>query len=211
MNTTILTLYLTSIILLIATPGPVVALVLRTAATAGFRRAFLTIVGTNAASLVLIGTAAMIISGMLVVADSAMIWVSLAGCLFIGWLAITGLWQEPGPTDPPEQPQAVATGPAALQGVLIGLSNPKDIIFFVAFFPQFITITDRFQTSLIALTLLWVTCDFVILTGYALAARASIFQRHRRAVAVISSGFLLAVAIAGFTLGLAELIGFRAG
>lgn len=53
MNLTLLSVYLTSIVLLIATPGPVVALVLNTASKRGLRQAVLTVFGTNWASLLL--------------------------------------------------------------------------------------------------------------------------------------------------------------
>lgn len=67
MNFPLLSAYLATIALLIATPGPVVALVLSRAAKQGLRPAILTAFGTNAASLILIGTAALAISGLIAV------------------------------------------------------------------------------------------------------------------------------------------------
>ncbi|ENW28767.1 hypothetical protein F924_01184 [Acinetobacter lwoffii ATCC 9957 = CIP 70.31] len=50
------------------------------------------------------------------------------------------------------------------QGFLVGISNPKDIIFFAAFFPQFIGITPDLDLSLIILTLSWILLDFLTLS-----------------------------------------------
>ncbi|WP_455602843.1 LysE family transporter, partial [Acinetobacter pecorum] len=41
---------------------------------------------------------------------------------------------------------------------------PKDIIFFAAFFPQFIGITPTLDLSLIMLTLSWIVLDFLTLS-----------------------------------------------
>jgi len=201
-NYSLIAVYLTSISLLIATPGPVVALVLHVAAQNGLRQAALTILGTNGASLVLIFLATFIISGAFVINDMMLTWISLVGCLFIGWLALQGLYshcrkpQEKNSQNPPRPSQTSRY--ATLNGFLAGISNPKDIIFFVAFFPQFIGITSRIQVSLALLTLMWMVCDFLILFLYAAVADAKIFQHFRPFISLLSSSFLLFIAIAGF-------------
>ena len=204
MNYPLLLAYTLSIVLLIATPGPVVALVLNTAASAGRRQAFCTILGTNGASLLLIGLSSLAISGLLLVRDGWLVGLSLLGSLVLLWYAVTALRSAWG------QATTVDTAPAAplphtrsgntaaiMQGLLVGLSNPKDIVFFVAFFPQFIAITARPSTSLVVLTALWVAADFLILLGYAMLLRTAFFQRHRHWVARLSALFLLAVAVGG--------------
>ncbi|KAE9771095.1 LysE family translocator, partial [Escherichia coli] len=52
MNFTLLAAYSLSVVTLLLTPGPVVALITTTASQHGYRRAFLTLIGTNGASLV---------------------------------------------------------------------------------------------------------------------------------------------------------------
>ena len=46
----------------------------------------------------------------------------------------------------------------------MGISNPKDIFFLAAFFPQFIQITPDLDISLGILTLSWIILDFVTLS-----------------------------------------------
>ncbi len=64
MNLSLLLAYMLAILLLLIAPGPVVALITGTAARHGYRRAFATAVGTNAASLVLIALAALMLTGL---------------------------------------------------------------------------------------------------------------------------------------------------
>ncbi|HFZ8353080.1 TPA: hypothetical protein ACIO89_005551, partial [Salmonella enterica subsp. enterica serovar Java] len=56
--------YIVSVILLLLTPGPVIALVTGTAAVHGKRQALKTAFGTNAASLVLILFASLMVTGL---------------------------------------------------------------------------------------------------------------------------------------------------
>lgn len=171
--------------------------------------------GTNWASLVLIATAALIISGLLSVNAELLAWVSLAGCLFIALLAIDGLRSELIITQTDreaapatrEAPGMAAGAGSILRGFLVGLSNPKDIVFFVAFFPQFIGITSQFQVSLAVLTGLWVLFDFLILLGYVTVMNAGMFLRRRKLISVISSGVLLIVAMLGAVYSLKEVLG----
>ena len=46
----------------------------------------------------------------------------------------------------------------------MGISNPKDIIFFASFFPQFIGVTSDVDVSLVLLTILWIILDFSTLS-----------------------------------------------
>lgn len=215
----LLAVYLTSITLLIGTPGPVVAFVLGVAARGGFRQALFTIMGTNWASLVLIATAALIISGLLSVSTELLAWISMAGCLFIAWLAVDGLRSDlavaavAAPADSYqaaptlELAQQATSARSILRGFLVGISNPKDIVFFVAFFPQFIGITNQFQVSLAVLTALWVAFDFLILLCYATVINAGFFQRRKKLISLISSGFLLVIALLGAAYSLQEILG----
>lgn len=132
MNFTLLAAYSLSVVTLLLTPGPVVALITTTAAQHGYRRAFLTLIGTNGASLVLIALAALMLAG--VVSISA-IWLGvlgLVGSLYIGVMAINGLRTR---ASNPGLGARKRDNSGLIHGFLTGVANPKDILFFVAFFP----------------------------------------------------------------------------
>lgn len=211
MNYPLLLMYLASITLLISTPGPVVALVISDASRFGFRHAFRTVLGTNLASLLLIGSAALVISGLLSINDLWLRWVSLLGCVFIGWIACTTLRSElavtPAMANNAATPATARRQYPALNGFLVGISNPKDIVFFIAFFPQFIGITTSAGWSLTVLTALWIVLDLLILVAYIAVMKGGVFQRNRRIISILSAGFLLVIAVIGFCYSLLEIAG----
>lgn len=192
-------LYVFSVLLLVATPGPVVALIVNTSLRAGPRRAVLTALGTNAASLLLALVAVLILGGSLKLAPSLLNWVSLLGCCFIGYLAWQGLrsLRAPERSVSPEGSRPQRAGGNLLQGFLVGVSNPKDILFFVSFFPRFIQVSPSFSTSVSVLIGLWVVIDFAVLAGYILLSRHALTLKYQRAVTWASSLVLLVVALSG--------------
>ncbi len=195
MNTALLLTYALTVTLLIATPGPVVALVINTAASAGRRQALMTAIGTNGASLVLIALAAGLIFTSAAIAPHLLTALSLVGCLFIGYLAIAGLRQTLA-----QKTDAVVTAStrgSLWKGFAIGLSNPKDILFFVAFFPQFIQVTTDTSHSLLLLSLLWAVMDLAILSLYILLTSKLATPQHRRLISLTSGIVLLLIAAAG--------------
>ncbi|WP_342648792.1 LysE family transporter [Pseudomonas sp. REB1044] len=212
MNTALTATYALTVLLLIATPGPVVALVVNTAAAAGARKALFTAVGTNWASLVLIGAAAWIIMTSAAIDKAWLSGMSLLGCLFIGYIA-SGTLREalktPASSAAAEQ-SAMATGGGRgglLQGFMVGISNPKDIIFFIAFFPQFIQITESFGKSMVVLSLLWIAIDFAVLSLYIFAIGKIASQRSNRMISLASGIALLLIAAGGLLYNLRELAG----
>ena len=213
MTTALTATYALTVLLLIATPGPVVALVVNTAAAAGARKALFTAVGTNWASLVLIGAAAWIIMTSAAIDKAWLSGMSLLGCLFIGYIA-SGTLREalktPASSAATAEQSAVVTGGGRgglLQGFMVGISNPKDIIFFIAFFPQFIQITESFGKSMVVLSLLWIAIDFAVLSLYIFAIGKIASQRSSRMISLASGIALLLIAAGGLLYNLRELAG----
>ncbi len=197
MSFTVLLAYILAIVVLIGTPGPIVALVMNAASRHGFKYALLTVLGSNVASLVLLASAALIITGVIALDAHSLQWISLIGCGFIAWIALTGLRAELAQQQPVKSGQIspVKGRSGFINGFFLGVSNPKDIIFFVAFFPQFISITANLKLSLVVLALVWMVADFAILLSYALLMRGNFFQQQQRNIALLSSTFLLLIAI----------------
>lgn len=207
MNTALTATYALTVLLLIATPGPVVALIVNTAAASGSRKALFTAVGTNWASLVLIGAAAWIIMTSAAIDKAWLSGMSLLGCLFIGYIAVgtlrEALQQQP-PKHTVETPRSAGRG-GLLQGFMVGISNPKDIIFFIAFFPQFIQVTESFEKSMVVLSLLWIAIDFAVLSLYIFAIGKIASQRSNRLISLASGVALLLIAAGGLLYNLKEL------
>ncbi|MBR8071576.1 LysE family translocator [Burkholderia cenocepacia] len=197
--------YLAAIVLLIATPGPVVMLVTGTVARRGFRQGVLTAVGANAASLVLIAGAMLMVFGVVMVSARLLVGLHVVGCLFIAVLAIRtllGEWRAghgrsgdgTAAGEPASRPRGL---PGVVRGFLVGIANPKDLLFFVAFFPQFVGITPDSRVSLAILAALWIAVDFTIMTGYMAAINHPAIHRKQRWIVPSSALALLAIALAG--------------
>jgi threonine/homoserine/homoserine lactone efflux protein len=157
-------LYCFAVVIMIATPGPVMLLVASAGLKGGYRRALQTIFGTNLASLVLIAASIAILKGFLTISEQWFNVVKVLGCLYIVYLGIQILrevWQ--GDVGTESASGTVANG-GFKQGFLVAISNPKDIIFFASFFPQFVQITPNLNLSLGILTVSWIALDFATLS-----------------------------------------------
>lgn len=186
--------YLFSVVLLLLTPGPVVALVTHTALRQGYRPAFITVAGSNLASLMLIVGAVVMLSGAVRIHPLSLPLAGVAGSLYLGWLA-ADLWRQSG-TEAHDEPRRGGFG----VGFFTAIANPKDILFFAAFFPQFIRVTPDFALSVTLLTLGWVILDLLILSLWILSVRRCLPARSLPVVNRLTALFLTGVALSGLAL-----------
>lgn len=209
MDIPLLLLYMASVFMLIITPGPVVALVVNTSLVSGPERAILTALGSNWAALVLVMIAALILAGTLSVSASLLNCVSLLGCIFIACLALQGLKR--ALTNRPEKATGLLDAGkrpgGLLTGFLVGISNPKDIVFFVSFLPQFITVTESFKGSIAVLAVLWVIIDLSILFAYIFLMRHTCATKYKRPIELASSMTLLLISMGGIVYSVKVLSG----
>lgn len=200
-NLALLSTYIIAVLFLLLTPGPVVLLVTGTAARVGYARAFLTLLGTNLASLVLITFAVLAIAGAVTLNSGYLSLLGIGGSLFIGWGAVQSLRELRAHRSVRESDTAVKTG-GFTRGFFTGISNPKDILFFVSFFPQFIAISRDFTTSITTLCLLWILFDFAVMAGYIVAIKRFLPVTQSRRFAACAALFLLLLAVCGVALSL---------
>ncbi len=137
--------YVAACIGLSLTPGPNGLLALTHGARFGARRTAVTAAGAMAGFLVLIGASLAGLGALMAASEQAFTLAKWIGAGYLIWLGIR-LWRAPPPTL--ESPDAGAdpalarrTRPGRLfvQGFLVAVSNPKVLIFFTAFLPQFMT------------------------------------------------------------------------
>nr|WP_168383257.1 LysE family translocator [Acinetobacter indicus] len=188
-------LYCLAVVIMIATPGPVMMLVIGAGLKGGYRRAFQTIVGTNLASLLLIACSVLILKGIFNIQAFWLDLIKLLGCVYIAYLGVDIL-KESRAAAGPKQETASAVG-GFRQGFLVGISNPKDILFFSAFFPQFIQVTNHFNNSLILLTASWIVLDFLTLSLLYLGFYRLTLSRGYRPVLALCGALLILIALYG--------------
>jgi homoserine/homoserine lactone efflux protein len=133
MNPELFTAFILITIVLIITPGPIVTLVITTGATQGVRAALTTVGGTTLGNTILLTLIAFGLSWVLTHALVLFEILRWAGAAYLVWLGVQA-WRHAGKSE-----AAPPSGRVNFtRGVLVALSNPKTIVFFTAFLPQFI-------------------------------------------------------------------------
>lgn len=124
--------------LLTITPGLDTALVIRTAAAEGPRRAIGAGIGICLGCLIWGGAAAFGVGALLTASELAYTVLKWAGAAYLAWTGIRMILQPREAFEPGEM-KAIDAGPiaAARRGLLTNLLNPKVGIFYVSFLPQF--------------------------------------------------------------------------
>jgi homoserine/homoserine lactone efflux protein len=143
--------FLAITIVLLLAPGPIVTLVISTAATRGVRAGLVTVAGTSSGNAVLLAAIAFGLGWVLRHAVYLFAGLRWIGAAYLVWLGVAA-WRRAA--------QAQAAAPADRvhfrRGLLVALSNPKTIAFFTAFLPQFV------DPALPAARQLAVMCAFTV-------------------------------------------------
>jgi threonine/homoserine/homoserine lactone efflux protein len=139
--TTILTFALASIVLII-TPGPDMALQLSRSINYGRTHGLLTFVGTMLGLLVHSALVALGISILLVAAPPVFFALKIVGAVYLLWLAWQAIRKGGGFRLAAAARQTPTLWQSFLSGVMIDLLNPKVVLFFVTFLPQFVHAGD---------------------------------------------------------------------
>jgi threonine/homoserine/homoserine lactone efflux protein len=174
-------------------PGPMVTLVVANGLRHGTRAALTNIAGAQLGLGIVIGIVAVGLTSLMATMGYWFDWVRFAGAAYLVWLGIK-LIRAPAEGVSADAPPPPPRGGFFLQGLLVLLSNPKVLVFFGAFIPQFVDMQkDHFsQVMLLGFT-------FNVIAGitdaiYALlAGRARRFFSARRTklMSRISGGFMI--------------------
>lgn len=127
--------FLTATLLLLITPGPVVAIVVHNTLRNGSRAGIMTALGVELGEVLVLGV---VFTGLILSQEFAPLlfrWVSLIGIFYLVWLAIRAFRS---PRSPSHETVVGSTSRPIIDGMTIALSNPATLIFYAAFFPQFI-------------------------------------------------------------------------
>ncbi|RBP06276.1 threonine/homoserine/homoserine lactone efflux protein [Roseiarcus fermentans] len=128
-------------VLLAATPGADMALFLSRTLAGGRGQGFAAQAGANAGLVVHSCAAALGLSALLAASAAGYQAVRIAGALYLLWLAVAALRHGTALKVKAGTGAGGLRG-AFLNGLLINLTNPKIVIFFVTFLPQFIEARD---------------------------------------------------------------------
>lgn len=175
-------LYVSLAAAVIASPGPSALLCVSHAVSHGARKATATIVGGITASMTLMLLSALGLGAVIAASDTLFHAIKWAGAAYLVYLGIS-TWR--GASQPSE-----AAGQSALhsaevspikpalesavrwtalyrRGLMVGIGNPKDLLFFSALFPQFMNPAQPIAGQLLILGATWMVLDASIMFAYA--------------------------------------------
>src|ERR1700752_4568134 len=174
-------------------PGPVVTLLIANGLRHGTRAALINCAGPQTGLAIVIGIVAVGLTSLMATMGYWFDWVRFAGAAYLIWLGIK-LIRSPVEGVNTDEPPPPPRGGFFLQGLLVLLSNPKVLVFFGAFIPQFVDMEKDHATQVILLGF-----TFNVIAGltdalYALlAGRARLFfsARRTRLLSRFSGGFMI--------------------
>ncbi|KMN82496.1 hypothetical protein VK98_08605 [Chromobacterium sp. LK11] len=197
MSSQILVIYLLSILVVIAVPGPLSLFMVATSAEHGLLRAWPAFAGGVLASLSLLLLSALGVGALILASPGLFAGLQLLGAGYLLWLGFKG-WRGAGQAAAAQGGHSGAPAQWFSHAFLLGISNPKDIAFFVALLPQFIDAQAPLAPQLGWMAAGWAAIDLMCKTAYGLLAQL-FFQR----LAVLRMVFLKASALFFLALGLA--------
>jgi threonine/homoserine/homoserine lactone efflux protein len=134
--------YTAAAVILVITPGPDMTLFLGQTLTGGRARGIAAYLGASAGLVVHTMLAAFGLSALLAHSAAAFGVLKIVGVAYLLWLAIVALRRGSALTLAPGSAEPQPLAQVFLMGVGINLLNPKIIMFFLTFLPQFVSAHD---------------------------------------------------------------------
>jgi homoserine/homoserine lactone efflux protein len=184
--------FLLACLLVIIVPGPTVTLIVANSLRYGRRAGMLNVAGTQLGLALTVGVVLLGLASLIAAMGTWFVWVRLAGAAYLIWLGCKQLMAsgdlEGGPT--PRHPR----GGFFVQGLAVALSNPKTLLFFGAFFPQFMEASRDFTLQVLIMGATAMVVAAISDTVYALLASraaAALPVRRIRLMTRASGGVLI--------------------
>lgn len=185
--------YVAASTLVVVVPGPTVTVIIANSLRAGPASGLLNVAGTQAGLLLMVIVLAAGLSTIVASAGLVFEVLRIVGAAYLIWLGVK-MWRADG------RLAEAAAGPARShkryfwQGFLVIWSNPKALLFFGAFIPQFVDPVGNpaLQVTLLGLTFMAIAA--VLDGAYAVAAgkTGALLSRHNvRWLERISGSFLI--------------------
>ncbi|TRX73301.1 LysE family translocator [Pseudomonas mangiferae] len=170
-------LFCSAALVVILIPGPLSLLMIGNSLNYGLRRSTPAFLGGTSASLCLLSASALGLGALLMASERVFSALKLVGALYLFYLAWQS-WrasrQQGGAVgDEPQAASRPAFRPMFWKAFALGASNPKDILFFAAFLPQFLDAGRPLSAQLLTMIATWAVLDLLCKLGYGLGARGA--------------------------------------
>lgn len=199
-----LMLYSVTVTVVTITPGPTMLLALNNGARGGMRIAACGIAGAALSDLILISAVGFGLGAVLQASEllfSLVKWLGAVYLLYLAWM----FWRAPvqmAHGDAPELHLPPSGRTAFIRSLLVALSNPKGLLFFSAFLPQFIQPSGSAFQQYATLAVVTALIDIALMTLYALSGKQAMRALSGNALRWLNRG------CAGLLAGLGIALGF---
>ena len=161
--------FVAATVALIALPGPNVGVIVATSLRHGRRAGLVTVAGTSAAMVPQLALVVLGLTGALSVAGHLFEWVRWAGVAYLVVLGVVA-WRAPDDGSAEGPVPVRPTRSLLLRGAVVSLTNPKTLLFYGAFFPQFVTPGPDIGEQLALLAVTFLSIATVLDCGWAMLA-----------------------------------------
>lgn len=192
--------FLVAVLVVTATPGPAMALIIRRAGLQGFRPAIATVLGLELGLFTWAVLAGLGLAALVAASEIAHLALRVTGAAVLLWLGIRALLavrRDDGVAEPAARrsPPWQAFG----EGLLVQLANPKAAVFVLALYTQLVPSDARVLQTVLLLALLQVALETALYLGLAAAVgSAGVWFRRscvRRALDGVSGTVLVALGL----------------
>jgi threonine/homoserine/homoserine lactone efflux protein len=183
--------YILACILITIVPGPTVTLIVANSLKHGSRAGLLNVAGTQLGLGLMMATLVIGLTSIIATMGWWFDWLRYAGAAYLFWLGWK-LLRSPGAL--PSEPAPAPRGGFVLQGFIVLMANPKALLFFGAFIPQFVDPGGNYAGQIILLGLTAMAVALLTDGAYALLtgrAGALLSLSRARLVSRISGAFLI--------------------
>ena len=180
-------LFATTETILCLSPGPAVLLVLSVSLTRGWSPGLQASAGILVANTFYFLLSATSLGAILLASWEAFFLIKWAGAAYLIWLGLTMVVARgAGDIDTATHPTPMRTGRRTwLHGMITQGANPKALVFFTAFLPQFVNPAEPLAPQIAILAATSIFIEFGVLASYAaLASRVSHFAQQPRFASV---------------------------
>lgn len=133
--------FLVASILFIQVPGPSLLFTIGRALTVGRREALLSVVGNGLGLVVQVLVVAVGLGAVLAASTTAYTAIKVVGAAYVVWLGIQAIRHRADARSALGAQAPGVRGHALRIGFVVGLTNPKTVLFFIAFLPQFTNVS----------------------------------------------------------------------
>lgn len=148
---------------LIIIPGPNVLLIVSNSLSGGLRNGLLTVAGTSTAMSIQLIVTTFAVSSIMVILAQWFEWLRLLGVVYLIYLGIQHWLAK---TEMENFEKTMPSKRSFWQGFLVSMTNPKTLLFFAAFLPQFVNPAQAMLPQMVMLSITFLVLATILDTGY---------------------------------------------